>query len=143
MKYFLFCKINEVYVMMTGGPCPVVKSAYLKSQRLRVRNPVWPSSFKKTKCFFPAHSQRFKIVGSLLDREVAYSTSDRQGLNFKFCVWRAVSFHSSHHTREVILVQFSLHVHKGGLKPHSFHFISHDDLLYEFSYNLNSLIISY
>ena len=30
---------------------------------------------------------------------------------------------SSHHPQEVLLVQFSLHVHKGGLKPDSFHFI--------------------
>ena len=28
----------------------------------------------------------------------------------------------SHHPQEVLRAQFSLHVHKGGLKPHSFHF---------------------
>ena len=39
------------------------------------------------------------------------------------CVWRAVSFHSSDHPREVLLAQFSLCVHKSG-KPKSFHFIS-------------------
>ena len=31
---------------------------------------------------------------------------------------------SSHHPQEVLLAQFSLYVHKGGLKPDSFHFIS-------------------
>ena len=31
---------------------------------------------------------------------------------------------SSHHPQEVFLAQFSLYVHKGGLKPDSFHFIS-------------------
>ena len=28
-----------------------------------------------------------------------------------------------HHPQEVLLAQFSLYVHKGGLKPYSFHFI--------------------
>ena len=32
-----------------------------------------------------------------------------------------MSSHSSQHPQEVFLVQFSLHVQKGGLKPHSFH----------------------
>ena len=61
-------------------------------------------------------------MGSLRDRKVEYSASDRHGSNFESCVWRAVSSHSSHHPQEVILAQFSLYVHKGGLKPHSFHF---------------------
>ena len=63
------------------------------------------------------------IVGSLRDREVACSASDRQGSNFESCVWRTVSSQSSHHPQEVLLAQFSLYVHKGGLKPDSFHFI--------------------
>ena len=63
------------------------------------------------------------IVGSLRDREVVCSASDRQRSNFESCVWRTVSSHSSHHPQEVLLAQFSLYVHKGGLKPDSFHFI--------------------
>ena len=62
------------------------------------------------------------IVGSLRDLEVACSASDRQGSNFESCVWRTVSSQSSHHFQEVLLAQFSLYVHKGGLKPDSFHF---------------------
>ena len=62
------------------------------------------------------------IVGSLRDREVACSASDRQGSNFESCVWRTVSSQSSHHPQEVLLAQFSLYVHKSGLKPDSFHF---------------------
>ena len=62
------------------------------------------------------------IVGSLRDREVACSASDRQVSNFESCVWRTVSSQSSHHPQEVLLAQFSLYVHKGGLKPDSFHF---------------------
>ena len=56
------------------------------------------------------------IVGSFRDREVACSASDRQGSDFESCVWRTVSSHSSHHPQiEVLLAQFSLYVHKGGL----------------------------
>ena len=66
---------------------------------------------------------KLSIVGSLRDREVACSASDRQGSNFESCVWRTVSSHSSHHPQEVLLAQFSLYVHKGGLKPDSFLFL--------------------
>ena len=34
-----------------------------------------------------------------------------------------MSSQSSHQPQEVLLAQFSLYVHKGGLKPDSFHFI--------------------
>ena len=46
------------------------------------------------------------------------------GLEFESCVWRAVSSRLSHHPQEVLLAQFSLYVHKGGLKPYSFHLLS-------------------
>ena len=65
---------------------------------------------------------KVSIVGSLRDREVACSASDRQGSNFESCVWRTVSSQLSHHPQEVLLAQFSLYVHKGGLKPDSLHF---------------------
>ena len=74
-------------------------------------------SLKETKMVLP-HPR----VGSLRDREVACSASDRQGSNFDSSVWRTVSSQSSHHPQEVLLAQFSLYVHKGGLKPDSFHF---------------------
>ena len=74
--------------------------------------------------FLPHPSVKVSIAGSLRDREVACSASDRQGSNFEPCVWRTVSSQSSHHPQEVLLAQFSLYVHKGGLKPDSFHFIS-------------------
>ena len=63
------------------------------------------------------------IVGSLRDREVVCSASDRQSSNFESCIWRTVSSQSSHHPQEALLAQFSLYVHKGGLKPDSFHFL--------------------
>ena len=77
---------------------------------------------KETKMFLPHPRVKVSIVGSLRDREVACSASDRQSSNFESCVWRTVSSQSSHHPQEVLLAQFSLYVHKGGLKPDSFHF---------------------
>ena len=76
---------------------------------------------KETKLFLPHPRVKVSIVGSIRDREVACSTSDRQGSNFESCAWRTVSSQSSHHPQEVLLAQFSLYVHKGGLKPDSFH----------------------
>ena len=61
---------------------------------------------------------KLNIVGSLRDREVACSASDRQGSTFESCVWRAMS---SHDPQEVLLAQFNLYVHKSGLKPDPFH----------------------
>ena len=90
----------------------------------RVRGPVpGLGGLKETKMFLPHPRVKVSIVGSLCDREVACSASDRQDSNFEPCVWRAVSSQSSHHPQEVLLAQFSLYVHKGGLKPDSFHFL--------------------
>ena len=77
---------------------------------------------KERKMFLPHPCVKLSIVGSLRDREVACSALDRQGSNFESCVWRTVSSHSSHHPKEFLQAQFSLYVHKGGLKPDSFHF---------------------
>ena len=105
-----------------GGPRVVVSTAAFHA---RVRGSVpGLGGFKETKMFLPHPRGKVSIVGSLLDREVACSASDRQGSNFESCVWRTVSSHSSHHPQEVLPAQFSLYVHKGGLKPDSFHFIS-------------------
>ena len=79
--------------------------------------------FKETKMFLPHPRVKVSIVESLRDREVACSASDRHGSNFESCVWRTVSSQSSHHPQEVLLAQLSLYVHKGGLKPDSFHFL--------------------
>ena len=76
---------------------------------------------KETKMFLPHPRVKVSIAGSLRDREVACSASDHQGSNFESCVWRTVSSQSSHHPQEVLLAQFTLYVHKGGLKPDSFH----------------------
>ena len=108
-------------VVVGGGPRVVVSTAAFHT---RVRGSVpGLGGLKETKMFLPHPRVKLSIVGSLRDREVAYSASDRQGSNFESCVWRTVSFHSSHHPQEVLLAQFNLYVHKGGLKPDSFHFL--------------------
>ena len=103
-----------------GGPRVVVSTAAFHA---RVRGSVpGLGGLKETKLFLPHPRVKVSIVGSLRDREVACSASDRQGSNFESCVWRTVSSQSSHHPQEVLLAQFSLYVHKGGLKPDSLHF---------------------
>ena len=105
-----------------GGPRVVVSTAAFHA---RVRGSVpGLGGLKETKLFLPHPRVKVSIVGSLRDREVACSASDRQGSNFESCVWRTVSSQSSHHPQEVLLAQFSLYVHKGGLKPDSFHFVA-------------------
>ena len=103
-----------------GGPRVVVSTAAFHA---RVRGSVpGLGGFKETKMFLPHPRVKVSIVGSLRDREVACSASDRQGSNFESCVWRTVSSQSSRHPQEVLLAQFSLYVHKSGLKPDSLHF---------------------
>ena len=72
--------------------------------------------------FLPHPRVKVSIVGSLREREVTCSASDRQGSNFESCVFGTLSSQSSHHPQEVLLARFSLYVHKGGLKPDSFHY---------------------
>ena len=111
--------IKDVYKLNCGGaPGIVVKAACFESRTSRVRAPIWPLSFKATKCFLPHSLVKNTIVGSLCDREVACLASERQSSIFASCVWRAVSSHSSHHPQEAFLAQFSLYVHKDDLKPH-------------------------
>ena len=108
--------------MKGGGPRVVVSTAAFDA---RVRRSVpGLGGLKETKMFLPHPRVKVSIVGSLRDREVACSTSDHQCSNFESCIWRTVSSQSSHHPQEVLLAQFSLYVHKGGLKPDSFHLYS-------------------
>ena len=112
-------------VVLGGGPSVVVSTAAFHA---RARGSVpGLGGLKETKMFLLHPRVKLSIVGSLRDRELACSASDRQCSNFESCVWRTVSSHSSHHPQEVLLARFSLYVHKGGLKPDSFHFISFYD----------------
>ena len=107
----------DISAHVGGSPRVVVSTAAFHA---RVRGSVpGLGGLKETKLFLP--HPRVK-VGSLCNREVACSASDHQGLNFESYVWRTVSSQSSHHPQEVLLAQFSLYVHKRGLKPDSFNF---------------------
>ena len=76
-----------------GGPRVVVSTAAFHA---RVRGSVpGLGGLKETKMFLPHPRVKVSIVGSLRDREVACSASDRQGSNFESCVWRTVSSQSS------------------------------------------------
>ena len=105
-----YCNFTD---MQSGGPRVVVSTAAFHA---RVRGSVpGLGGLKETKMFLSHPRVKVSIVGSLRDREVACS-------NFQSCVWRTVSSQSSHHSQEVLLAQFSLYVHRGGLKPDTFHF---------------------
>ena len=81
------------YMFGRGGPRVVVSNAAFHA---RVRGSVpGLGSLKETKIFLPHPRVKVSIVGSLRDREVACSASDRQGSNFESCVWRTVSSQSS------------------------------------------------
>ena len=128
---FLICFISQQNYgycewKMGGGPRVVISTAAFHA-RVRCSIPGL-GGLKETKMFLPHPRVKVSIVGSLRDREVACSASDRQGSNFESCVWRTVSSQSSYHPQEVLPAQFSLYVHKGGLKPDSFHFIWEWDL---------------
>ena len=109
---------NDVSEQEGGGPRVVVSTAAFTAR-------VWGSvpglcDLKETEMFLPHPRVKVSIVGSLRDREVACLASDRQGSNFESSVWRTASSQLSHHPQDVLLAQFSLYVHKGGLKPASF-----------------------
>ena len=115
--------LSQLYCLLNfpgGGPRVVVSTAAFHA-RFRGSVPGL-GGLKETKMFLIHPRVKLSIVGSLRDREVACSVSDRQSSNFKSCVWRTVLSHSSHHPQEVLLAQFSLYVQKDGLKPDSFHF---------------------
>ena len=89
------CNNNNLYVVINificsfhnrlgGGPRVVVSTAAFQA---RVRGSVpGLGGLKETKMFLPHPLVKLSIVGSLHDREVACSASDRQGSNFESCV---------------------------------------------------------
>ena len=126
----------EALLKVGGGPRVVVSTAAFHA---RVRGSVpGLGGLKETKLFLPHPRVKVSIVGSLRDREVACSASDRQGSNFESCVWRTVSSQLSHHPQEVLLAQFGLYVHKGGLKPDSFHFLL--KVIYHLLHSMNNFV---
>ena len=126
-------QVSHLYSPFTtgGGPSVVVSTATLHA---RARGSVpGLGGLRETKMFLPHPRVKGSIVGSLRDREIACSASDRQGSNFESCVWRTVSSHSSHHPQEVLLGQFaqrwpkarfiSFHFPFTTFKPPGFYFL--------------------
>ena len=90
---------------------------------------------KETKMFFPRPPVKVSIVGSLRDRQVACSASDRQGSHFESCVWRTMSSQSSHHPQKVLLAQFSLYTMYAQRSPKArFISFSIEDIIAERAY---------
>ena len=87
--------LAKLLITKGGGPRVVVSTAAFHA---RVRGSVPGLGGLKEPNMFLHHPRvRVSIVGSLHDREVACSASDRQGSNFESCVLRTVSSQSSHH----------------------------------------------
>ena len=115
----LLCYIDSYMNMRTGA---LVQWLKMPSWKVRDRGFELHSDLqvsKKQNVSSPLTREDLILSGASKDREVAF---------FKSCVWRAVSSHLSHHSQVVLLAHFSLYVHKGGLKPHVFHFIYQFDL---------------
>ena len=115
-------RFRSAFLVLGGGPRVVVGTAAFHDS---IRGSVpGLGGLKEAEMFLPHPLLKLSIVGSLRDREVACSASDRQGSNFECCVWR-----ECHLIYLAILRRFSWpslsynYVHKGDLKPHSFHFI--------------------
>ena len=109
-------------VLMGGGPRVVVSTAAL---HVKVRSSVpGLGGLKKNKNVSSPSTCTAQYCG-----EPPWTRGSVLGLRppgLEFCVWRAVSSHSSHHPQDILLAKFSLYVHKGGLNPDSFHLHSLD-----------------
>ena len=78
--------------------------------------------FQRNKMFLPR-----SLVKNQYCEEPPWPWSSELGLRppgfeFRIMCLDGMLSHSSHHPHDVLLAQLSLYVHKGGLKPHSFHF---------------------
>ena len=113
-----FNQCMSFYCRVRAGTLVVSTAAF----HARVRGSLL--GLKEKNMCLPHSLVKLSIVWSLRDRGVACSASDLQALNCELCVWRAGPSHSSQHHQEVLLAQFNLYMHKSGLKPDSFHFIS-------------------
>ena len=111
---------RRMWASVTDGG-PTLTQAQCRSIRLKVYSSGGPRVVVSTAALHARVRGSSPGLGGLKEKEVACSASDRQGSNFESCVWRAVSSQSSHQP-QVLLAQFSLYVHKGGLKPDSLHF---------------------
>ena len=101
------------------GPCAVVTTACLESRHSRARAPLYPSSFKETKYFRPAHSAQVLILwgASVTKGKRALPRTARARIS------DYVSGRQGNLIHLTTLRRFSRPIlaYKCGLKPHSFH----------------------
>ena len=122
------------HVQLVLDPCRV-ELPLIFHPRAAVMHRIWPlwlklPAWRVGDRGFKPHSglqvsKKQNNVSSPLIRKkiILWGTSVTERYVLKSCVWKAVSSYSSHHPQEVLLAQFSLYVHKGGLNPQLFHFI--------------------
>ena len=118
----VICMIDELGchgVWRQGAWCSGLSCLHGKSD-IAGSNPTLAFKLQSNKMFLPRSLVKIQYYG---DREVVCRASHHQSSNLEYCVWRAVSCHAPHHPQNVLLAQFSLYVHKGGLKSHSFNLI--------------------
>ena len=137
MKKNVNCSIQMFLGLRIIGHSSVVKAACLESRRLLVWPPLWHSNSKEQNVSSPLTRKdsifwgKVSIAGSLRDREVVCSASDRHGR-----ILNPVSGGLCHLIHLTILrrcswlcLAYRAYVHKGGLKHHSFNFKVDADVL--------------
>ena len=108
--------VLQMYLFRGGGPRVVVSTAAFHA---RVRGSVpGLGGLKETKLFLPHPRVKVSIVGSLRDREVACSASDRQGSNFESCGYEIAKVYLPylvHHSSGTTMSYLTTHklLHKG------------------------------
>ena len=105
-------QIHHRYICYSGGGPRVVVSTAAFHARVRGSFPDL-GGLKKTKTVSSPSTRKTQYCG-----EPPWS----RGFEFRILCLGAVS---SHHPHEALLAQFSLYVHKSGLKPDSFLFITY------------------
>ena len=104
-KLSLHEALNQCWI--NAGPTFVTLA---HSLRCRCRQCVWLDEADETRDIKPTSGEYWTSV-----------TDGQPTLTWHWFNISAVSSHSSHHPHKVILAQFSLYVHTGGLKSHSCH----------------------
>ena len=102
----------------------MVRAACFESREIAGSNTTLTFKIKRNKMFLPRSLVTIPYYGEPPWPRGSVLGLRLPELEFRILCWRAVSSHTSHHPQGGLMAQFSLHVHKGGIKPHWFHFIS-------------------
>ena len=98
-------------------------SCLLGKSEIAGSNPTLAFKFQRNKMFLPCSFVKIQYSGEPQWPRGSVLGLRPPGLKFRImCLEGSVNL--IHHPQEVLLAQFSLYVHKGGLKSHSFHFFA-------------------